>query len=66
MSVTRRRAKAAKRQVEYRQHGARKVFACLRCGQPGPHFVPPCFGDIGFYLCDPPADIVNHTRDRVG
>jgi len=29
-----------------------------------PHFVPPCFGDIGFFMCDPPADIRNHTRCR--
>lgn len=24
---------------------------CLNCGQPGPHFVPPSFGDRGFYIC---------------
>jgi hypothetical protein len=27
-----------------------------------PHFVPPSFGQIGFYLCDPPEDITNKTR----
>lgn len=27
-----------------------------------PHFVPPSFGQVGFYLCDPPVDITNHTR----
>jgi hypothetical protein len=25
---------------------------CSNCGKPGPHFVPPCFGDEGFYMCD--------------
>lgn len=29
-----------------------------------PHFVPPSFGQIGFYMCDPPEDITNHTRCR--
>jgi hypothetical protein len=51
--------------------GARKVMleAHLR-DHPGctyglqPHFVPPCFGDVGFFMCDPPADIRNHTRCR--
>jgi hypothetical protein len=27
------------------------------CTYEGPHFVPPSFGDVGFYLCDVPADI---------
>jgi hypothetical protein len=27
-----------------------------------PHFVPPSFGQIGFYMCNPPADLTNHTR----
>jgi hypothetical protein len=25
--------------------------ACPNCGKPGPHFVPPSFGNGGFYLC---------------
>jgi len=29
-----------------------------------PHFVPPSFGTIGFYLCNPPEDITNHSRCR--
>lgn len=24
---------------------------CVICGQPERHFVPPCFGEPGFYLC---------------
>lgn len=24
---------------------------CLACGEKGPHYVPPCFGDDGFYYC---------------
>lgn len=23
------------------------------CGEPGPHFVPPSFGDPGFFTCTP-------------
>jgi hypothetical protein len=30
-----------------------------------PHFVPPSFGQVGFYLCDPPADLTNHSRAPV-
>lgn len=29
-----------------------------------PHFIPPSFGHVGFYLCDMPADLTNHTRCR--
>lgn len=29
-----------------------------------PHFVPPMFGDVGFYMCQPPEDMLNHTRCR--
>ena len=25
---------------------------CLNCGGQGPHFVPPSFGDPGFYICE--------------
>lgn len=24
---------------------------CPNCGEPGPHFVPPSFGDKGFFIC---------------
>lgn len=27
-----------------------------------PHFVPPSMGQIGFYLCEVPTDLTNHTR----
>jgi hypothetical protein len=27
-----------------------------------PHYVPPSAGQIGFYLCDVPVDLTNHTR----
>lgn len=26
---------------------------CPNCQRPGPHFVPPSFGEEGFYLCEP-------------
>lgn len=29
-----------------------------------PHFVPPSFGQIGFFMCAPPTDLTNHTRCR--
>jgi hypothetical protein len=32
------------------------------CAYEGPHYVPPPFGQIGFYMCNPPADLANHTR----
>ena len=30
-----------------------------------PHFVPPSFGQVGFFLCDPPDDLTNHARQEV-
>lgn len=27
-----------------------------------PHYVPPSGGMIGFYMCDVPEDLVNHSR----
>ena len=29
------------------------MSVCPRCGEPGPHYVPPSFGDTGFFSCDP-------------
>ena len=26
--------------------------ACLNCGEPGLHFVPPSMGDAGFFTCE--------------
>lgn len=26
-------------------------MACSNCGEEGPHFVPPSFGDSGFFAC---------------
>jgi len=28
-----------------------------------PHFVPPSHGQVGFYLCAPPADLTNRSRE---
>jgi hypothetical protein len=33
-----------------------------QCTETGPHFVPPSFGQVGFYTCSPPVDLTNHTR----
>lgn len=30
---------------------------CPNCGADEPHFVPPCFGDKGFYICDKPEQL---------
>jgi hypothetical protein len=27
---------------------------CLNCGEYGSHFIPPCFGDKGFFICSKP------------
>lgn len=32
---------------------------CPNCGQPGPHFVPPVFGAMGFYICKSKAETTN-------
>ena len=26
---------------------------CPNCGKQGPHFVPPSFGEDGFFICEP-------------
>lgn len=33
---------------EFRQ----RLKKCMNCGEDGPHFVPPSFGDKGFFMCD--------------
>lgn len=57
MSKSKRREKAARRQAEYLKHGAAQQSRCLKCEQLGSHFVPPSFGDKGFYICDPDAKL---------
>ncbi len=32
---------------------------CLHCGKPGSHYVPPCFGDPGFYVCAKPVGVTH-------
>jgi hypothetical protein len=43
----------------YEQHRV-KVPTCTFGDQP--HYVSPSVGQIGFYMCDIPDDIRNHTR----
>lgn len=47
------RVKKQKRLSAYRktQSYIKSVASCLNCGGMGPHFVPPSFGDPGFYTC---------------
>lgn len=53
MSKAKRRRKAAERRAAYLQHGARKKIPCMNgCGDFGPHYIPPSFGDPGFYMCE--------------
>jgi hypothetical protein len=58
-------SKASRRAKRDFPHGVlSKPSTCPHCGGEGPHFIPPSFGDIGFFSCDVPADIRNHTRCR--
>lgn len=63
MSARRERAAKRRQWVEAANGRNGLVMRCIQCGGAGPHFVPPSFGDIGFFICDPPADIRNHSRE---
>jgi len=32
---------------------------CINCGEKGAHFVPPSFGDKGFFICEPKKTLTN-------
>lgn len=54
MSLRRDRRRGQKKYRRTQQSVRIAAFAggrCLNCGEPGPHFVPPSFGDEGFYMC---------------
>ena len=53
-----RRERAAKRHRWVRAANAKNglVPRCWNCGEAGPHFVPPSFGDPGFYICERKAE----------
>jgi hypothetical protein len=59
VSVGKRRRKAAQRIAAEEERNRHRKFSakfklCLNgCGEPGPHFVPPSFGDPGFFMCTP-------------
>ena len=58
MSKTKRRLKAQKRRMQSESNGLKTVSRlCPNCGGSGPHFVPPCFGDSGFFICSKPTDL---------
>lgn len=50
--------KKNRRQAAYRKSAAALKLSpiCRNCGEPGPHFVPPCFGGPGFYMCEKKED----------
>jgi hypothetical protein len=52
MSKRKRRAQAHNR-VTFARTWPNGVprHLCMACGEPGPHFVPPSFGDEGFFMC---------------
>ena len=50
-----------------RAHEALRI--CSHCGGEGPHYVPPCLGDPGFYSCASPEEIAHityeHAKERL-
>ena len=50
--MSRRCLKKKKKRIEIY-----KKCKCPNCGEDGPHFVGPSFGDPGFFLCDKPEKI---------
>lgn len=52
------------RQKKWRTMLSHKNAYGVECELAYPHFVPPSFGQVGFYSCNPPADLTNHTRCR--
>ena len=51
MSTRRERAEKRRQWVMSANKRLGLVKRCPNCGEAGPHFVPPCFGDPGFYSC---------------
>jgi hypothetical protein len=53
MSKSKRREKARQRRrdamIQHRRNF--KGATCSKCGEPGPHYVPPSLGEPGFYAC---------------
>lgn len=58
----RRRERQLERGLDNLIYG-RASSVCPRCGEStGPHYVPPSFGDGGFYLCDDVQRVTNYVR----
>ena len=52
MSKTKRRLQAQRRETRVRSYLYSELsHPCPNCGMGGPHFVPPSFGESGFYIC---------------
>lgn len=69
MSKARRIARAVRHQKHKDEMRVKRSVwepTCSECGEKGSHFVPPCFGDIGFFICNPPPDIRNYVRWPIG
>lgn len=50
MTLRRDRKRGKKRTPDVSKF--RPVSKCINCGEPGPHYVPPGFGDKGFFACE--------------
>jgi len=46
MKISRKR-----KQARLRIYGPSPEPVCPRCHTPGSHFVPPCLGEPGFFIC---------------
>jgi hypothetical protein len=61
--VSTRRERAAKRRRWVQDATGRLAPRCPNCGELGPHFVPPSFGDPGFYACEALNRAARAARD---
>ena len=66
MRTRRERAEKRRQWVQAANGRSGLVRRCGNCGEAGPHFVPPSFGDPGFYACEAlnrPAPVADPTTD---
>lgn len=68
MNAQQRRRNRRRRRRAEQKGKDRLIKACPNCGKKGPHFVPPCFGDPGFFVCEPerqgPGSYVEKRQER--
>ena len=59
-----KRQRTTKKRKNYLRIG-KNPDRCPNCGEYGPHFVPPSFGDKGFFIC-PSAISKDADREMIG